>query len=365
MELVDRLTQLCTSLVVLRPGAARVIVEPMKKESGYWFGGGNMLCGADGTLYLTGRYRNAGDSRTGVAAGTRGLELAVFASTDRGRHFEKILSWDKSALDSPSGRVLSIEGSCLRQTPEGIELYVSTEKIGVPYPERVADFLKPGAGVWTIDVIRAPSFNELRAAPVDALFSSQDPLHLHVKDPFILPSADGDQLGYCSHPYNWSSSNTGAAQIPPPGRMVTNPQHGVFSRGTTWDVAMARGTCVLTVPRSGICRDRTIRLLFYCGGECVRSLDEHSAAVTRPRGYSCEELGGAAFYENDNLHSAIRLSDILPLFVSPSGTGCCRYVDVLETPDGFYATWQQSRSDFSQPLMMNFLSREHAEEILS
>ena len=53
------------------------------------------------------------------------------------------------------------------------------------------------------------------------------------------------------------------------------------------------------------------------------------------------------------------------MFISPTGTGCSRYVDVLETKDGFYATWQQSQDDLSQPLVMNFVSRDEALQILS
>jgi hypothetical protein len=53
------------------------------------------------------------------------------------------------------------------------------------------------------------------------------------------------------------------------------------------------------------------------------------------------------------------------MFVSPEGTGSNRYVDVLETEEGFYATWEQSHADQSQPLMMNFLSREQARALLS
>ena len=55
-------------------------------------------CYVDGTLYVVGRFRNAGDSRTGIAAGTRGLELAIFASCDNGSTFEKVVSWDKAAV---------------------------------------------------------------------------------------------------------------------------------------------------------------------------------------------------------------------------------------------------------------------------
>lgn len=52
-------------------------------------------------------------------------------------------------------------------------------------------------------------------------------------------------------------------------------------------------------------------------------------------------------------------------FVSPWGTGCSRYVDVLFTDDRAYATRQQSQSDYSQPLVMNTLPMEEVEKLLS
>lgn len=362
-ELIQHLTAFCHALIDQR--AAKVIVEPQEPASGFWFGGGNMAQGPDGALYLVGRYRNAGDSRTGVAAGTRGLELAVFRSVDHGATFSKILSWDKPSLNSPSGEVLSIEGSCLRFTQEGVELFVSTEKLGVPYPEPVTDFLKPGAGVWTIDVIRAATIEELKTAPVQSAFSSRCPEHLHVKDPFFWTTSRGDRLGYCSHPFGWSSSNTGVVDLPTTGQQAQQPEHSVFPRGSTWDVAMTRGTCVLPVPQVGAFADRQDKLLFYCGGECLRPLDEHGTAVQRPRGYSCEEIGGAAVFPGDDVAKAQRLSSLLPMFISPYGTGCSRYVDVLATEEGFYSTWQQSQTDLSQPLVLNFLPIARATEILS
>ncbi|MFY9253147.1 MAG: hypothetical protein WAO83_06815 [Fuerstiella sp.] len=362
-EIRSRLTAFCQALVDQQ--AARVIVAPQDCSSGFWFGGGNMVAGPDGNLYVVGRYRNAGDSRTGVAAGTRGLELAIFESQDQGFTFNKVVSWDKPALDSSTGQTLSIEGSCLRFTDGGVELFVSTEKNGVAYPDSVSDFLKPGAGVWSIDVLRAESIDGLRAASVVPAFVSDCPSHLHVKDPFFWHTENGDRLGYCSHPFGWSSSNTGVADIPAEGQLVGNPQHSVFPRGTTWDVAMTRGTCVLPVPQVGPFADSSISLLFYCGGECLRPMEEHSTAVKRPRGYSCEEIGGAAYFENDDIAAAKRLSDLVPMFISPTGTGCSRYVDVLSTKDGFYATWQQSQHDLSQPLVMNFLSADEAFRILA
>ena len=62
-----KLTKLAQVLV--NQEEARIIVEPQDRASGFWFGGGNMVELSDGSLCVVGRYRNAGDSRTGVAAG--------------------------------------------------------------------------------------------------------------------------------------------------------------------------------------------------------------------------------------------------------------------------------------------------------
>jgi len=40
-------------------------------------------------------------------------------------------------------------------------------------------------------------------------------------------------------------------------------------------------------------------------------------------------------------------------------------VHIHLTPHRFYATWQQSQDDQSQPLVMKYLSRKDAEKILA
>lgn len=105
--------------------------------------------------------------------------------------------------------------------------------------------------------------------------------------------------------------------------------------------------------------------MFYDGGECVRELASHSGGVQRPRGYSCEELGGAAYFADRDWSSPTRLSRLHPLFVSPHGTGSSRYLDVVCHDDVWYATWQQSQPDHSQPLVMNQMTRTEIETLLS
>lgn len=360
----EKLLRFCRALVDQE--RARVLVPPQQPASGFWFGGGNVVEAPDGTFYLTGRYRNAGDSRTGLGAGERGLELAIFASTDRGESFSKVLSFSKTDLSYPGGEVLSIEGSALHFTLDGVELYVSSEKADVFYPPDLAEFQKPGTGVWTIDVITAPTIAALRDAETRPLLRAEDPRFLHVKDPVIYRRANGDTvLVFCTHPFNWSSSNSAYALRKAGEGLFSAPVYDFFPRGFTWDVAMSRITCLLDLPKLGEFADAAPALLaFYDGGESLRQYEEHGKAVSRPRGYSCEEIGGVAVAAED-LSSSERLSLYFPSFVSPTGTGCSRYVDVLSTVDGFFVTWQQSQPDLSQPLVAHFLRREDAEAILA
>jgi len=343
---------------------ARVIVEPLDQGEGFWFGGGNMQVDTNGDLLVVGRFRNHGDSRTGLSAGTRGLELAVFRSTDAGQTFRKDLSFAKSDLNVDDKQVISIEGSALRVSDGVVELFVSTEKTGIAYPDHLADFLKPDTGVWTVDHLKAESLSGLKDAAIETIVGCRDPRYLHVKDPFLYESTDGLVLGMCTHPFGWTSSNMAVSRCRQDGSFE-RPDFACFPRGTTWDVAMSRGTAFLDVPKLGQFTDASVTLLFYDGGESLRMLDEHSSAVKRPRGYSCEELGGVAYFVDGDLSNIHRLSKELPAFISPNGTGCSRYVDVLNTSIGIWATWQQSQSDCSQPLVAHFVTNEAAGELLS
>ncbi len=346
------------------PAAARVAVAPERPVRGYWFGGGNMAAGPDGRLYLCGRYRSAGDSRTGLDLGDRGRELAVFASSDGGRSWEKVLSFDKAAVSPDGSEVLSIEGSALRFSPDRVDLYVSSEK-RVPYPAPVEAFRKPGTGIWTIERLTAPTPEGLAGARPRTILSSGDPATLQVKDPFLAERPGGGHyLFFCHHSFNWSSSNTGYVPVGPDGRVEGPPVFDAWPRGPAWDVAITRGTCVLPLPEPPPGAETPasdwpagIGLAFYDGGECLRNLDEHATSVKRPRGYSCEELGGLGRFTDDDPRTFVRISEIFPEFTSPDGTGCLRYVDVLAAPDAFLATWQQSRPDGSQALMVRRVER--------
>lgn len=352
---IDALTKLVTSLIDQRK--AWVVVPPQEAESGFWFGGGNISQDASGSLWISGRYRNHGDSRTGLRSGARGLECALFKSDDGGKSLEKIRAWSKSDLSYPDKPVLSIEGTALHALPNGSwELFVSTEK-AAPYPEAYAPYQKEGTGVWTIDRVTGPSPEALDARTLEPVLASLSPQTLHVKDPAVYDEGGTTHLLFCTHPISWASSNTGLA-------CRDEDEEGTFEiqswqlvpRGSVWDVAVTRVTDRLEIPRLGVFEGapRTA-VLFYDGAESMRQLDENPQAHTRPRGYSCEEIGGALVAPAGDLTRAVRLSTVAPLFTSPYGTRSSRYVSTLVTEEGIYATWQQAQPDDSQPLVMNFL----------
>lgn len=344
---------------------ARVIVQPNQPADGYWFGGGSLIQDLDGTLWLSGRYRDVGDSRTGVGAGLRGLECALFSSGDCGASFEKVKSWSKADL-SANGTVLSIEGTDLRRAADGgIELYVSLEK-DVAYPDAYSDFKKPGTGVWSIDWIAGEDPTSLDLGTQTTVLRTDRPESLHVKDPVTFTSSNGvTVLMFCSHPVSWASSNTGYVVRAAGSTRFELGAWEAIRRGAIWDVAVTRVTDRLAVPPLGLFRrGPPTSIFFYDGAECMRPLEENPRAAKRPRGYSCEELGGALWGKDSEFPVMERLSRVEPLFVSPTGTGSSRYVSTLVTSDAIYATWQQSQADQSQPLMMNVIPMDRVEAIL-
>jgi len=102
------------------------------------------------------------------------------------------------------------------------------------------------------------------------------------------------------------------------GNSAFGPQNNsFFSRGFCWDVGITRGTALLRVPEVGSFTGEKASLFFYDGGEAMRSYEQHANAVVRPRGHSCEELGGVAFITGEEMNTVEKLSLELPAFVSP------------------------------------------------
>jgi hypothetical protein len=200
-----------------------------------------------------------------------------------------------------------------------------------------------------------------------ALEDDELPEYLHVKDPVLFDDPNGGtRMFFCSHPFCWTSSNSGLAAR----RSVDDPfqvqSWEVVRRGPAWDVAVTRVTGRLSVPAAGLFAELPPCVVyFYDGAECVRAHEENPLAHKRPRGFSCEEIGGAFWGWVEAFPRLERLSRLEPLFVSPWGTGCSRYVKPLVDEYGILATWQQSQPDGSQPLVGHRLSMREIERALS
>jgi hypothetical protein len=367
LAIQDRLVTLGTAIVDQEE--ARVVVEPYERSTGFWFGGGNMVRDRSGRVLIVGRYRNRGDSRTGLRLGTRGLECAIWQSPDGLSDYRLVRKWTKTDLCCQGRHVISIEGTALRMTDGGIELFISSEK-ECAYPAAHQARQKPGTGVWTIDLMSGDTVEALDPSTLRTVLATTHPSDLHIKDPVVANLNDGSTaLLFCTHPFSWTSSNT-AVSVRRPGEMAFwEPRWNILPRGNCWDVAVARVTDVLHVPRMGaLAALPQINLYFYDGAECIH---DHSTgkldapATDRPRGYSCEEIGGLAWgFDKDFPHMA-SLTVEAPLFTSPTGTGCSRYVSTMTDERGILATWQQSQPDLSQPLVAHRLAMEEIERILA
>ncbi|PIE35579.1 hypothetical protein CSA56_03615 [candidate division KSB3 bacterium] len=347
---------------------ARILIPANEQSSGFWFGGGNLVQDQDGSIWICGRYRNHGDSRTGLEAGQRGLECAIFRSDNSGQNFTKIHSWSKADLSHPGRKVLSIEGTALHQRNDGSwELFISTEK-DMSYPEALTSFQKPGTGVWTIDKMSGYSLQKFDLSTLERVFENAErPEYLHVKDPVVFDAPNGDTaLIFCTHPFTWASGNSALALRKKGQENFQLHSWELVSRGAAWDVASTRLTGRLSIPQIGCFADvPPCSMYFYDGVECVRSHEENARAHKRPRGYSCEELSGAFFGWDDAFPQMERLSQLEPLFISPWGTGCSRYTEALVTDGGILAAWQQSQQDYSQPLVGHFLPKDDVRRILN
>jgi hypothetical protein len=244
---------------------------------------------------------------------------------------------------------------------------VSSEK-DVPYPRGLESFQKPGTGVWSIDIMHGARPDGIEAATLrPALDENPDPGYLHMKDPKVFDDGDGNTVMlFCDHPFTWSSANSGYAVRAAGSDRFQVHSWELIGRGPAWDVAGTRLTNRMIVPRLGMLAGLPpVAIYFYDGLECYRPHEQNAQAALRPRGYSCEELGGACYGPASEFPRMTRLSRLFPLFVSPHGTGCSRYVDTLVGNDGIFAIWQQSQPDESQPLVGHFLPMNDVVRILA
>ena len=205
---------------------------------------------------------------------------------------------------------------------EGVELFISSEKANLFYPPPFEEHQKPGTGVWTIDRIAAAEIMGLKDQSARLLLSSRDPQYLHVKDPVVYsPSSGGTILFFCTHPFSWSSSNSAYAVRTRGSGRFSEAVFDFFSRGTTWDVAVSRISDLLPLPEwREVWGGEDLSLVFYDGAECLRDHEQSTWGVKRPRGYSCEELGGLAVLPSESRPHRADF-EIRTAFCIPVGNG--------------------------------------------
>ena len=104
---------------------------------------------------------------------------------------------------------------------------------------------------------------------------------------------------------------------------------------------------------------------FYDGGECLRSHEGARPRLPPPARALLRGDRRADDFAGGDLEEPHRLSANEPLFVSPWGTGCSRYVTTLRAGDSIHAFWQQSQPDRSQPLVTHALSTADAARLLA
>jgi len=374
---------------------AQKLIEPMDHKPGFWFGGGNVVESnvRVGELWLCGRYRNVGDSRKGATAGERGVACAIFRCEAAANAFDLVHYWTKPDLAKAvkeiysiqSTEIISIEGTCLHwnESQQLWQFYISTEK-HVSYPDSVKQYQKHGTGIWSIDRVSARKLEDLALFSKDEVpkvllepvLSSMNPAYLHFKDPFVYSfiHANGRTMNgmiFSNAPFSWSSSNTGFAieDQEKPGYVLVTPEY--VSRGSCWDVAETRISCRCAIPAWGklakyaVVTNPYVYLYFYDGAECITEHKQHSLSINRARGWSSEELGG--FFIECPAETPVRLrrvSEHFPMFISPYGTGSCRYVSACWTSLGLFTCWQQAQEDGSQPLVYTLISSADVKHII-
>jgi hypothetical protein len=267
--------------------------------------------------------------------------------------------------------VVSIEGVSLipdSNSDTGFEFIISTEKKSA-YPKNLINFQKPGTGVWSIDLLQSENgLDSFKLDEMSTIARSEKGATLHYKDPVAFTSNHGNtHIIFCHHPFSWSSSNSGLLTRKKNQASFDLISENILERGNSWDVACSRVTEKLSVPKIGPFADLPdLSIYFYDGAECLRPLDQNAKAAKRPRGYSCEELGGLGWGWDTEFPKLNKLSIDFPLFISPHGTGCSRYASAVSLGDGsIFAAWQQSQIDESQPLVGNHLSSEEVDRILN
>lgn len=315
------------------PEQGRVVREPPGSGAGWWAGApGAFYDARGGRFYLAYRLRRP----RGVDP-DRGGEFRLAESCD-GVKFHDIWRLTKDQLASAS-----IERGCLRRLADGRwRLWIS--------------FVDPHDSRWRIDALEADSPDGFDIQQRRKLFTAAELGLEGIKDPWVLAAG----------PALWMVVSL--AERAPDAEGATDQQ--LHHHGDAYDTGLILAHSGLAVSRDGD-EWQWLGNILTARRPCV-DWDGYSSRIgcilrTGPcyTAYYDGAIGVQNHYDEAtslaisfDLRTWTRLSPGGPLLRSPHSTGCCRYVDAVETPDQRFVYYEYARPDGSHELRVWATERE-------
>jgi hypothetical protein len=309
------------------PEAGQVIREPLGSGEGWWAGApGAFYDPFSGRIYLTYRYRRP----RGVPP-DRGGEF-LLAESVNGIEFRDIWRLTKDQLGSPS-----IERGCIRRLAEGRwRLWISS--------------VDSQDNRWRIDVLEQEGGAPERfdAAQRRKVFTARELGIEGIKDPWVFPEG----------PALWMIVSFAERA---PGTEAATDQE-LHHHADAYDTGLIRAHSGLAVSLEGdqwhwlgtILSARRPAVDWDGYSSRIGSLLRTGACYTAyydgaigVQNHYDEQTGLAVSFD---LRQWTRLTPEGPVLRSPHGTGCCRYCDVIETPQGRFVYYEYGRPDGSHEL---------------
>ena len=296
------------------------IVQPPGEGPGFWAGAPSAAHDAAEDRFLL-CYR----LRRPLAEG-RGYRCVIAASAD-GVAFEEIWAVSSAEWGTPS-----IERSALVRAPEGWRLYVSS--------------VDPADNRWRIDLLSAPRVEGFAASERREAMTAASTRTEGVKDPVVWLQ---DGATWMLIPYGPATGADLSAQHatgnlfatgrhPHPTALAVSDDGARFrwlgdailpGAPGAWDSGVARASALI--------RRGDIWSLFYDG--------------RTGHGDIYEDRTGLAVSGDGRHFTKVSLDG--PLLASPWGTGCLRYLSILQRPESTLYYYECCRPDGSHELRLN------------
>ena len=312
------------------PEKGKTILEPIKREKGYWVGAPSVLYDEEKKkFYLYYRFRQP----RGVNP-DRGFECHIAESED-GIRFSNI--WEAKKENFPTS---SVEKSSLFKTPDGkYLLYIS--------------YVDQKDNRWRIDVMESNEISAFKLSNRKKIFTADDISAEGIKDPYVFsfkgkyymivsyaptPSIVTNELRKKMHEtgdvYNTgkTKSHTGLAESH--DGINFRWLGDILSPGNGWDSYASRISSLIYYP--------PLFVAFYDGSKSVEE--------------NYEEKTGIAV--TMDLKHYKRLTEEKPYLVSPHGSGSLRYMDAVDMGKKVFYYYEYSREDGSHELRVNIIGRE-------